>query len=220
MLIATFPTNYELDIVTQEYTIQRDAFTGQIILPFVDHHVQRVRWDEKDSERGMTSPHAMDADPKVDKRPGSKTREYEPIPFKQTDLIKESELLRARELGTLAGSISLDRLVADTMKARVDKTYIRAEWLRWKTLTGGFTINENGVKVTETFPVQTYNAAIAWSACHGYSAERLQRGEVDVQGNGRFGERLEGVPESDYVQPAAGEHQRERHSRISKRELR
>lgn len=164
MLVLTFPTNYELDIVTQEYMIQRERLLGQSILPFQEYFTQKVRWDEKDSERGMTAPHAMDSDPRVDKRPGSVTREYEPIPFKETDLIKESELLKARELGTLAGAISLDRLVMDTMKARTDKTFIRAEWLIWQTLLGGFTINENGVKVVETFAVQTYDPAVAWDA--------------------------------------------------------
>jgi hypothetical protein len=158
----TFPTNVELDVMTQEYMVERGKFIGDTILPFAEFQAQKVRWDEKDSERGMTAPHSMDADPTIDKRPGSKTREYEPIPFKESDLIKESELLRARELGTLGGVVNLDRLVAQTVRAREDKTFIRAEWLRWKTLTGGFTIEENGVKVSETFPIQHYRVAVSF----------------------------------------------------------
>jgi hypothetical protein len=163
MLMYQFPTNLQLDILTQEYIIQREQFIGAQIVPLMEVGVQRVRWDERDKERGMTAPHAMDSDPKIDKRPGSTLREYAPIPFKESDLIKESEILQARELGTLANVVNLDRMVALTMKARMDKTFIRAEWLTWKMLTGGFSIAENGVTVAETFPVQTYPTAKKWS---------------------------------------------------------
>lgn len=161
-LTFTFPTNVELDVVTQEYVIESDKFLGAEILPDTEFMSQKVRWDERDSERGKTSAHAMDADPKIDKRPGSKTREYEPIPFKESDLIKESEILRARELGTLGGVINLDREVTRIARARMDKTKIAAEVARWQCLTGLLDINENGVRVRETFPVQTYEVAESW----------------------------------------------------------
>jgi len=172
----TFPTNVELDIMTQEYVIEREKFIGDKILPFAEYGSQRVRWDEKDSERGMTAPHNMKSDPTIDDRPGSVTREYEPIPFKESDVIKEDELLRARELGTLGGGINLDRTVAQTVRSREDKTFIRAEWLRWKTLTGGFTISENGVFVSETFPVQHYYSVVGWN--HPLTAIPLRDGNA------------------------------------------
>ncbi|OLE52685.1 MAG: hypothetical protein AUG51_17080 [Acidobacteria bacterium 13_1_20CM_3_53_8] len=161
-LTFTFPTNVELDVVTQEYIIETDKFIGEQEMPDTEFQTQKVRWDERDSERGMTAPHAMDSDPRIDKRPGSKTREYEAIPFKESDLIKESELLRSRELGTLGGAINLDRIVTQTARARMDKTKLRAEWCRWQCLGGELEINENGVYVHETFPVQTYEVATSW----------------------------------------------------------
>ena len=161
-LTFTFPTNVELEQVVQEYVIQPDMFMGEKILPVVESMAQKVRWDELDNERGMTAPHNMGTDPKVDKRPGSKTREYEPIAFKETDLLKENEMLRARELGTLGGVINLNREIARIVKARMDKTKIRQEMIRWQTLRGQLSINENGVKVSETFPIQTYNSLVDW----------------------------------------------------------
>lgn len=158
-LVLGFPTNVELDMVTQEYVVQRDQLIGGSILPFQNVMTQRVQWDELDIEHGMTPPHSMDADPQVQKRPGSKTREYTPIPFKASEVIKESELLRSRELGTLAGVIRIDDEVARRSKARIDKDFIRAEWLRWNCLQGAIAINENGVKVDETFDVQTHDAS-------------------------------------------------------------
>lgn len=162
MLTLTFPTNAELTEVVQEYEAQTGNYKGAEILPETDSMSQKIRWDERDRERGMTAPHTMDSDPKVDKRQGSKTHEYEPIPFKETDLMKESEILNARELGTLNGTINLSREIAKIAKDRLDKTKARVEWLRWQTLRGQIQINENGVKVTENFNVQQYNVLSDW----------------------------------------------------------
>jgi hypothetical protein len=155
-----FPTNYQLDTVVQEYTVQTENFIGAEILPETEAYTQKVRWDEKDSDRGMTAPHAMGTDPKIDKRPGSKTREYEPIPFKESDVLKENEILRSRELGTINNTIDLSRAVGEMVKNRMDKTKIRMESLRWQTLRGSISINENGVKVSETFGIQTHNVSV------------------------------------------------------------
>jgi len=151
-------------MLLQEYVVDTSGLVGLTeVAPIIEFETQRVRWDELDTDRGMTSPHAMDSDPRIDKRPGSKTREYEPIPFKESDVIKESELLRARELGTIGNVVNIDRLVARVMKARADKSKIRAEWCVWQMAQGALTVDENGVKVAETFPVQTFDAAVGWA---------------------------------------------------------
>lgn len=161
-IIYRFPTNVSLTQVVQEYAADREKLLGIKIAPFEEHWTQRVQWDELDNERGMTAPHNMKSDPRVDSRPGSKLREYEPIPFKETDLITEAELLRARQLGTLGGVVDLHDLIGRTSKSRVDKTYLRAEDCIWQALRGTLDIDENGVRVYETFPIQTYNVVIDW----------------------------------------------------------
>lgn len=162
MLTLTFPTNAELNTVVQEYEAQTENYKGAEILPETESMSQKIQWDERDRERGMTAPHTMDSDPKLDKRQGSKTHEYEPIPFKESDLMKESEILKSRELGTLNGTINLSREIARIAKNRLDKTKARIEWLRWQTLRGQIAINENGVKVNETFGVQNYTVLSDW----------------------------------------------------------
>lgn len=160
--IYRFPTNRSLDRVVQEYFIDRSKFIGESILPFQDEWTQRVEWDELDNEAGMTPPHNMGADPQIDNRPGSKTKSYEPIPFKGTDLIKENELLRARQMGTLGGVVDLSSLIGRRVRAREDKSFLRAEWCRWRALRGALNIAENGVVVNETFPIQTYDSVVDW----------------------------------------------------------
>lgn len=148
--------------VTQEYVIERDKLLGITLAPFEELMTQRVQWDELDAERGMTSPHNMNSDPRVDTRPGSKLREYEAIPFKETDVIREDELLRARQMGSLYGVIDLSWIIGRTVKARVDKTFLRAEWCIWSMFRGLLDINENGVRVHETFPIQTFDSVVDW----------------------------------------------------------
>jgi hypothetical protein len=162
MLTLTFPTNAALDMVVQDYVAQTENFVGAKILPETEAYVQRVQWDERDRDRGMTNAHVMGTDPKTDTRQGSKTHEYRPIPFKETDLIKEDEILQARELGTQNETLNLSREIARIAKNRLDKTRIRMEWMRWATLKGRVVISENGVSVDETFPVQTPSPLHDW----------------------------------------------------------
>ena len=162
MLTFKFPTQVELNMMTQAYVIDRARMKGQTIIPFKDTLTSKVQWDELDNERGMTAPHQQDNDPKIVERPGSKLREYTPIFFKESELIKESEILNARAFGTLGGVINLDDLVAQRLKARIDKDFIRAEWLIWEMLQGNISIDENGVKVDEDFAVTPYDPTTDW----------------------------------------------------------
>lgn len=163
MTTYKYPTNVALDMVTQEYVAQTDKLRGEQLMPFEDTDTQTVQWDELDSERGMTAPHVMGTDPKIDTRPGSKLREFEPIPFKETDLIKENELLKERQKGTLGGVVNLNKKVGDVAKARVDKNRLRCEWTRWQAFRGQLNIIENGVRISETFPIQQYNPIVPWN---------------------------------------------------------
>jgi hypothetical protein len=161
-LVLTFPTNAELNQVVQAFEARPEEYIGQTILPLAESMYQEVQWDERDHDRGLTAPHLMGTDPKYDKRQGSVKRKYTPIPFKETDLLKEDEILRARQLGTMAGTLDLSEEIARIARDRFNKTMARIELLRWQTLLGSIAIDENGVKVSETFPVQTHDAAVGF----------------------------------------------------------
>lgn len=155
-LVLTFPTNAELNEVVQAFEVDPSQHIGSTILPMAESMYQEVQWDERDADRGLTAPHALGADPKVDIRQGSTRRKYTPIPFKETDLLKEDEILRARQLGTMAETLDLSQEIARIARDRFNKTMARIEKLRWDTLNGSISINENGVVVSETFAVQSY----------------------------------------------------------------
>lgn len=161
-LIVTFPTNQELNQVVQAFEVDPKEYIGKEILPDNESMYQIVEWDERDADRGLTAPHVMGTDPKTDVRQGSKKHSYTPLCFKETDILKESEILRSRELGTLNGTLDMSREVAKIAKDRFVKTEGRKEKLRWDTLKGQISINENGVVVEETFNVQGYSFTTGW----------------------------------------------------------
>jgi len=162
MITYRFPTNVSLTEVVQEYTIQRDKLVGNKLLPMRPRDTQFIEWDELDYEAGMTAPHNMNVDPRVSGRPGQKTHRFAPLFFKETDVLKESDMLMPRMAGTLGGVLDLSAEIARISKARVDKNFLRLEWLIWQTLKGHLQYNENGVRVDETFGVQTQNALVDW----------------------------------------------------------
>ncbi len=162
MITYRFPTNVSLQEVVQEYVTDREALLGIKLLPPQPRDAQFIEWDELDYELGMTAPHNMNADPKIAGRPGSKTHRYAPLFFKETDVLKESDMLMPRSMGTLGGVVDVSADIARISKARVDKNFLRLEWLIWQTLKGKLQYNENGVVVDETFPVQTQNALVDW----------------------------------------------------------
>ncbi|HQZ81610.1 MAG TPA: major capsid protein [Pyrinomonadaceae bacterium] len=161
-LVLSFPTNAELNAVVEAFVPDPAEFVGSTILPLTESMYQEVQWDERDRERGLTAPHLLGADPRVDTRQGSVRRSYTPIPFKESDLLKEDELLRARQLGTMAGTLDIASEIARLARNRWVKTMNRIEKLRWDALAGQITINEGGVSVSESFAVQSYTSATGW----------------------------------------------------------
>ena len=162
MITYRFPASVDHQEVVQEYVVSREDLVAVKLLPTVPRDAQFIEWDELDFEAGMTAPHSMNADPKIAGRPGSKTHRYAPLFFKETDLLKESDLLIPRAMGTLSGVVDYSADIARIAKARVDKNFLRLEWLIWQVLKGKLQYNENGVVVDETFPVQTQNALVDW----------------------------------------------------------
>lgn len=162
MITYRVPTNVAVDGVLQEYVPQTEGFLGLEWMPFKELNAQMVVWDEKDRDRGATSYHNMDADPKIGKRPGSKRHKYTPIPHKETDVINESDLLMPRQLGTLGGVIDVSTEIGEITGERARKNKLRAEIEVWQALKGQLSVHRDGVDIEETFPVQEYDVDVDW----------------------------------------------------------
>jgi hypothetical protein len=159
-LIVTYPTNAEIDETVQAYVPQVDRFIGSRYMPVKARNTNKVRWTEKDSMRGKTKSHKRGNDPHIDDREGSVDREFTPMDFKETDVIGEKEILEKRQEGTWGEPLDLEDSVAETIKDRADKTMIAVEDTRWQAFRGKLRVNENGVKVSEDFPVQEHEPLV------------------------------------------------------------
>ena len=161
-LVFRFPTNVEMDAITQEYRPDPARFIGQTILPPVAKNTQRVEWFERHNVKGKTSVHTMDTDARTVGRRGETLKSYEPIPHKEAEIVKESEILKSRDLATLGGVISMDELVMDAFRTAMLKDSVAMEVECWSALQGQLSINENGVVIEETFPIQEYTPQTEW----------------------------------------------------------
>ena len=65
-------------------------------------------------------------------------------------------------LGTEGGLLDLTGEIGTITKARADKNFLRAEIEIWQALKGRLIYNEDGVRVDELFPVQTYDVEVDW----------------------------------------------------------
>lgn len=161
--IFTIPTNEELRSPIQNFTQNVDEFLGLQILPWADSMAQFIETEETEEDEGMTAPHLLGTDTKIDKKKGSKKFRYDPLYFKETDVLNEADILRARQLGTYGRPVDLITEVTKLAKKRARKTMTRVEWTIWQVLGGTLAFNENGVKVNETWNVQTHTPAALFS---------------------------------------------------------
>lgn len=162
MLTFLVPTSVELRGPIQNYVQAMDRFKGLSILPFADSFSQFIETDVRDNDEGMTKPHVLGTDPAIDARAGSKRYRYDPLYFKESDVLNEADLLRARNLGTFGQPVDLVTEVTRLAKKRAMKTMTRVEWTIWQVLGGHLQFNENGVKVDQTWNVASHTPTEDW----------------------------------------------------------
>lgn len=159
-----YPTSVELDFVVQEFkATAMESMLGHQVLQLVERNTSRIRWDVLDNDKGMTSAITPDADPPFDQRPGLTTKEYTPIDFGQFARIPRSEIEGARQPGTLGVPLDVTEMTVRELSRQLNKVHVRIESLIWAALQGSMSVNDNGVTITETFPVQTFTASPLWS---------------------------------------------------------
>lgn len=148
------PKPETLETVINEMNAEPKQWLGEQIMPAQQTDKAIIEYTTIEQAAGMTAPHELGTDPRIDKRKGGRQMRYEPAYFKESDLFGEKELLALAQMG---GSVlDLRAVVAQTLRERYNKTRLREEWLRWMILQGQLYINENGVFVNERFNIQRY----------------------------------------------------------------
>lgn len=160
----TYPTNTELDLLQQKFQANPADYIGiREVAPIENYKTYYVEWDQLDDDFGMTSPHVLGTMPRIESRPGSSRRQYDPANFKQSEMIDEGEILRSRSLGTFGQTVDLSTEVSRRLGVGNGKTFTRMEWCVWRMMEGLLQFNENGVAVKEEFPTQKFQTTVPWS---------------------------------------------------------
>ncbi len=163
MLSNTFglPTASELTQVIREWQPDPAAYIGASILPERGMSTNEFTYERTRRTGGMTKAHNLDADPKFITGADFERYTASPYYFKEGRRFNESDLLTIRRQIGLNGDLG-ERAGRDLIVAALaqldNRLEVRREWLRWSALQGAVTINEEGVVISETWSVQTYNA--------------------------------------------------------------
>ena len=166
-----YPTATQMREIEPELVARdRRERVGMQIFPVQSVNAAKVRWTQRDNYAGLQQLRGMDGQPTYVKRIGRKTFEYEPGVFGEYIDITETELTnRAGSADPVVVNIPVGDLQMENDEYLIQREDDRIESSIWAVLTTGtITIKiagPNGQQTgyTDTYPVQTYSAGVAWS---------------------------------------------------------
>lgn len=167
----SYPTAFEMRQLEQELVTRGAAGRlGLQIMPIQNVNAPKVRWRQRDNFKGLQHFRGLDGQPTLVTRVGEKVFEYEPGVFGEYVDVTETELMsRAGSVDVRTVNISVDELVIEADEILIGREFDRIESSIWAILiTGTLTIKiagPNGLQTgySSTFPIQTYNAVVAWA---------------------------------------------------------
>ncbi len=163
----TYPSAIELMQIEQDklpVLTEDDPIFGHF--PLVNADADRLDWEQKDNYVGLQQVRGINGSPGSVKRIGAKRYSMEPGYYGDFEHINEDELTRRRAYGTFNQFISISDLVTEAQDQLLHREINRIRQILWTLMTTGtFSVaGPNGtVTHTDTFSLQTQNAAVAWA---------------------------------------------------------
>lgn len=134
--------------------------------PIEESPYDRLIWVQRDNYFGLQQIRGLEGEPKVVRRPGSKTYDFEPGVYGEFTEIGSKELQQRRKLATWNEPIDISDLVGESQMFLLRRRIDRVRYILWTLLTSGiFSVADaNGsILQTDKYPVQTITAGIPWS---------------------------------------------------------
>jgi hypothetical protein len=163
----TFPESADLIQIRQDFvtdlTRDDEVFKLFPIQP-VDSHI--LKWEQRDNYLGLQQIRGLNGEPPKVKRVGHKQYEMAPGVYGEFVEIDEQELTTRRKIGTFGEPINLDDLVAEGEEQLTKREIDRIRLIIWTLLsTGTFSVSnlQGAVTYTDTYPIQTFTAGVAWA---------------------------------------------------------
>jgi Phage major capsid protein E len=169
MATYIYPTSAQLNSVLQDKVGAQLSQMGDALLrlmPFENVDASQLLWEQRDSYRGLMNVRGLDGQPGRVSRVGVNRYSMDPGVYGDVIQIDETELTIGREPGSLGGPIDLSKTILRRQDQLIDRAINRLRQISAKLLIEGtFTVtSEDGqVKHTDTFSIQTQDAAVEWS---------------------------------------------------------
>jgi hypothetical protein len=141
------------------------------ILPIRTVDAFLVSWEQKDNYTGLQQLRGINGEPARVKHVGGKRFDVQPGIYGEFKNIDELMLMQRRQWGTFGTPIDISDLVMEAQDHLLERRLDRIELIGWTLLsTGtfsvampGVTASQGGIAHTDTYPLQTYGAGVAWA---------------------------------------------------------
>lgn len=156
-----FPTLESIPMIMEEFPTAPEELLGlNEVFPVntTDYTSFKIKYYVKDGIRGMTAAHALGTDPKIVAGPGWKEYELEALPFKQTEVLNEKQILTLADMRDDRQRFSVNKWVADTLQDEDQYANIRMEASGWEMMsTGELHVDEDGIKFDQDYGIPSGN---------------------------------------------------------------
>lgn len=136
------------------------------IFPFEEADEDLLLWEQTDNFVGLQQVRGLNGEPGRVQLVGAKSYMMRPGYYGEFIQLDEEKLTRRRQLGTFGAPIRLDDLVVQAQDQLLNRRLDRVKTIAWTlATTGTFSIANpaGGVLHTDTFPIQSYTAGVAWA---------------------------------------------------------
>lgn len=163
----TYPTNLELREIEADLVpvlTMNDPIFGHF--PITPVQEDLLAWETDGNITGLQGARGLNGSPTRVKAIGSKRYLAEPGYYGEFDVIDEKELTRRRPIGQFSGTVNITDLVRKRQDKLLSREITRIRKIIWDLVTAGkFQVldGEGQIIHTDSFNVQTYAAAVAWS---------------------------------------------------------
>jgi hypothetical protein len=163
----TYPESAELTLISQTLLptyLDKDPLFD--LFPIQNEDANIIKWEQRDRYQGLQQVRGLNGEPPKVKRVGIKQYQYTPGTYGEFVEINEEELTKRRKPGTFGDPISLDDLISEAQDHLQQREIDRIRLILWTLLsTGTFSVATlmGGISHTDTYPIQTFSAGVAWT---------------------------------------------------------
>ncbi|HEY3283074.1 MAG TPA: hypothetical protein VGN26_12445 [Armatimonadota bacterium] len=135
------------------------------VMPITNDDAYLLEWEQEDNYQGLQGVRGLDGQPSAVARIGSSRYQVQSGVYGEFSTVGESEITRARQLGSWGAPIDLAKTVRKEQDRLLQRRLDRIRWIGWNLIsTGAFSVSgPSGAIHLDSYTMQTQNALVAWA---------------------------------------------------------